>query len=196
MNDTIFRIFAALIMLVMVGISGYHRTRANRIGGEKISIKEEGLAITIPLRLLGLALWMSVFAWLINPAWVAWARIDLPEWARWLGVAMGFLSDMLGYWIFTNLGTNVTPTVVTRKTATLVTSGPYRWVRHPLYSMGIIAFLGFALIAENWWIALVGLLAFVFLAIRTRKEEANLIARFGDAYLAYMQRTGRYLPKV
>jgi protein-S-isoprenylcysteine O-methyltransferase Ste14 len=159
-------------------------------------LKEEGLAITTALRLSGLALWVSVFAYLINPAWVAWARIDLPEWARWLGIGMGIACDFFAYWIFSNLGSNVTPTVVTRKTHTLITSGPYRWIRHPLYSMGIIAFLGFALIAENWLIALLGLLTFPILAIRTYKEEDHLIERFGEAYLEYRKHTGRYLPRV
>jgi protein-S-isoprenylcysteine O-methyltransferase Ste14 len=194
MNDLLFRILAALIIVIMLAISGSHRRRADRVNGGAVSLKEEGLAITIPLRLLGAALWLSVFAYLINPAWVAFGRIDLPEWARWLGIAMGVASDFLAYWIFTNLGNNVTPTVVTRQTHALVTTGPYRWVRHPLYSMGAMAFFGFALVAENWSIALLGALTFIVLAVRTRKEEANLIQRFGDEYRAYMRRTGRFLP--
>ena len=196
MNDTVFRVLATLLIMVMVSISVYYRRRADRLSGEKVSLREEGLTIAIALRVVGFGLWMSVFAYLINPAWVAWGRIDLPEWARWLGIIMGIVAVCLCYWIFSSLGTNVTPTVVTRKAHTLVTGGPYRWVRHPLYVMGIIAFLGFALIAENWWIALAGLLAFGILAIRTQKEEAQLIERFGDEYRAYMKRTGRYLPMV
>ena len=109
---------------------------------------------------------------------------------------MGVASVFLAYWIFSTLGTNVTPTVVTRQAHTLVTSGPYRWVRHPLYSMGAIAFFGFALVADNWSIALLGALTFLILAIRTRKEEANLIQRFGDQYRTYMKHTGRFIPLV
>ncbi len=196
MNDLLFRILAGIVIAVMLGISGYHRSRANRLNGGAVSLKEEGLVISIPLRLLGLALWLSVIAYLINPAWLPVGRMDLPEWARWLGIAMGVASDYLTYWIFTSLGTNVTPTVVTRQAHALVTTGPYRWVRHPLYSMGAMAFLGFALVAENWCIALLGALTFFVLAVRTGREEANLIERFGDEYRAYMRRTGRFLPLV
>ena len=51
-------------------------------------------------------------------------------------------------------------------------------------------------IADNWFIALLGILAFIAMAIRTPKEEANLIAKFGDEYREYMKRTGRFLSKV
>ena len=44
--------------------------------------------------------------------------------------------------------------------------------------------------------ALLGILAFILMAIRTPKEEANLIAKFGDEYREYMRRTGRFLPRL
>ena len=150
----------------------------------------------LTLRLVGLSLWAGVLAWLINPAWMNWSRLELPVWARWTGVVMGITANLLAYWIFKNLDKNVTPTVVTREEAQLVKSGPYRWVRHPLYTMGTIAYLGFALLAENWFIAVLSLLVFWVLAVRTHKEEAYLIEKFGDEYLEYMKHTGRYLPRL
>ena len=45
-------------------------------------------------------------------------------------------------------------------------------------------------------IAALGILTFILMAIRTPKEEANLIAKFGDEYREYMKRTGRFLPKI
>ena len=196
MNDTIFRTLAIAIILVGVSISMYYRSRAERAGREKIYLKEEGLAIAIGLRLTGLSLWLGVFAYMINPAWMAWARIDLPEWLRWVGVGMGALGDLLAYWVFSHLGNNVTPTVVTRSTATLVTSGPYRWVRHPLYLMGLIGYVGFGLLAENWFIALATVVTFGVMQFRIPKEEARLVEKFGMAYREYMQRTGRFLPRL
>lgn len=195
MNDTLFRIVAAVIFLITTGISTYYRSKAERAGGEKLSLKEEGPVITLVLRLSGLALWLTVVAFLINPAWTAWSRVDLPDAARWLGAALGTAAAATAYWVFSHLGNNVSPTVVTRKEHRLVTSGPYRWVRHPLYVMGFTAYTGFALLAENWFIALMAVVGLVFLRIRLEKEEALLIERFGDAYRQYMQRTGRFLPK-
>jgi len=100
------------------------------------------------------------------------------------------------YWLFSSLGKNVTSTVAIRKDHALVTHGPYRWVRHPLYSVGFVAFTGFSLLAANWFILATLLLAFGVLMQRTPIEERRLIERFGDDYLEYMQRTGRYLPRL
>jgi protein-S-isoprenylcysteine O-methyltransferase Ste14 len=196
MNDDISRILATIIFLIGAAISIYHRYKADRETGEMASLKDEGLLIFIPLRLFGLCGWLGIFAFILNPDWVTWSRIDLPEWARWLGVGMGILADLLAYWIFTNLGTNVTPTVVTRGKAYLVTNGPYHWVRHPLYVVGLISFIGFALMAENWFIALMAIIVFIILIIRTQKEETKLIEKFGDQYRGYMKHTGRFLPKI
>jgi hypothetical protein len=55
--------------------------------------------------------------------------------------------------------------------------------------------VGFALIAANWLILAAGAIVFLLLAIRSRTEEAMLLARFGDAYRTYKERTGRFLPR-
>ena len=194
MHDNIFRLLAVITLLIAISISIYFRSKAERVGRDKISLKDEGLAIMIALRVVGLAGWTSIFAYLINPPWMEWSRVDLPDWLRWLGLGLGMLGDVLAWWVFSNLGNNVTPTVATRKNAQLVTSGPYRWVRHPLYVMGLILTIGFALLAENWFIALAAILGFLLLAIRVRGEEARLIEKFGDEYRSYMKKTGRFLP--
>jgi protein-S-isoprenylcysteine O-methyltransferase Ste14 len=125
-----------------------------------------------------------------------WSKIGLPEWVRWLGVGVGILCALGVYWLFSSIGSGITPTSATRKQHQLVTSGPYRWVRHPLYTLGSSLFIAFGMMADNWFIALLGILAFVAMASRTPKEESNLIEKFGDEYLDYMKRTGRYFPKL
>ena len=196
MNDNLFRILAFVILIAGMVISIYHRRRADIQSGERVSLAGEPIILRLLLRLTGMALWLGVFVYLINPRWMSWSQIDLPEWTRWLGAGMGVLADLLAYWVFSNLGNNVSPTVRTRSEATLVTSGPYRWVRHPLYTMGMMAYLGFALLSENWFIALMAVIGFVLLVLRTPLEEAGLIEKFGDAYRQYMTRTGRFLPKL
>jgi len=196
MSDNIFRILAILIFLVGASISSYFRRKADLETGEKVPLKDEGWPMTIGLRITGITLWLCIIAWLISPQWMAWSQVDLPNWARWLGVLLGVLSLFLAYWIFRNLGTNITPTVGTRSSAQLVTSGPYRWVRHPLYVMGLVSYLGFALLAANWFIAVLALVVFIILTLRTPKEEAKLRERFGQEYQDYTQSTGRYLPRL
>jgi protein-S-isoprenylcysteine O-methyltransferase Ste14 len=195
MNEDIFRILAAIVLFTAIGISSYFRRKADRESGETISRRVDGTPMMNVLRLGGLVLWLSPLVYLINPSWMAWSKIGLPEWARWLGVGLGILCVLGIYWLFSSIGSGITATSATRREHRLVTSGPYRWVRHPLYTVGSSLFLSFGLMADNWFIALLGVLAFIAVAIRTPKEEANLIAKFGDDYLEYMKRTGRFLPK-
>jgi protein-S-isoprenylcysteine O-methyltransferase Ste14 len=193
--ETIFRFLAAMILFTGIGISSYYRHKADRDTGEKISRKVDGNVMMTIIKFFGLVLWFSPLAYLINPAWMAWSKIGLSEWVRWLGVGIGILCVLGIYWLFSSIGSGITPTSATRAQHTLVTRGPYRWVRHPLYTVGSSLFISFGIMADSWFIAALGVLAFTAMAIRTPKEEANLIAKFGDEYLTYMKRTGAFLPK-
>ena len=196
MNENTFRILAAIILFTGIGISSYFRRKADRESGETISRKADGTAFMTIIRIGGLVLWLSPLIYLINPAWMAWSKIGLPDWVRWLGVVIGVLCILGVYWLFNSIGSGITPTSATRREHRLVTSGPYRWVRHPLYTIGSSMFLAFGMMADNWFIAALGLLAFIAMAIRTPKEEANLIAKFGDEYREYMSQTGRFFPRL
>ena len=196
MNENIFRISAAVILFTCIGISSYFRRKADRDTGEKISRKVDGNAMMTVIKIGGLVLWLSPLVYLVNPLWMAWSKIGLPDWVRWLGIGIGVLCTFGVYWLFSSIGSGITPTSATRKEHKLVTSGPYRWVRHPLYTVGSSMVISFGMMADNWFIAALGILAFIGMAIRTPKEEANLIEKFGGEYREYMKRTGRFFPKL
>lgn len=196
MNETIFRILAALILFTGAGISIYFRRKADRDSGEKLSRSADGTPMMLVIRIFGLVLWLSPFVFLLNPQWMAWSKIGLPEWARWFGFGFGIIVVGLIYWLFTSIGSGITPVSATRKEHKLVTHGIYRWVRHPLYTVGSSLYISFGLMSDNWFIIFMGVVAFIVMAIRTPKEEANLIEKFGDEYREYMKRTGRFLPKL
>jgi protein-S-isoprenylcysteine O-methyltransferase Ste14 len=193
-DDQPFRwiLLAGFILFMPIGI--YHRLKART--GEKLDRRQEGLFILITLRLIGVAGVAGLIAYLINPACMAWAAVPLPAWLRWTGVGLALIAGLLLVWMFRTLGRNLTDTVVTRKQHALVTTGPYRWVRHPFYSSAALVILGNSLVAANGFFFAAGCLMFLLLVIRTRKEEENLIARFGDDYRNYMQRTGRFVPRL
>jgi protein-S-isoprenylcysteine O-methyltransferase Ste14 len=195
MNENAYRFSALAVFLAGAAISTYFRRKADRETGEKVSPTAEGYPILIALRLFGLTLWAGVFVYLLNPGWMAWSQVPLPAPARWTGLGLGILADLVAYWVFSNLGDNVSPTVATRRQHNLVTTGPYRWVRHPLYSMGMLAYLSFSLLAANWFLAILAVAVFIVLNFRLPQEEAALAERFGDEYRQYMLRTGRFLPK-
>jgi protein-S-isoprenylcysteine O-methyltransferase Ste14 len=194
-DDQTFRLVLILALAILLPILAYHRIRSQTTG-EKLDRRQEGLFILIGLRLLGLVCLIVLVAYLIDPALLAWSSLELPSWLRWAGVGLFVIAGALIVWTFVNLGKNLTDTVVTRKEHTLVTTGPYRWVRHPFYVGFAIVVLGISLITANWLFALGGAAAFVLLLVRTRKEEEKLIERFGDEYPRYMDRTGRFLPRL
>lgn len=190
-----FRILAAVIFVVVVAIGFSYRYRSEK-SGERISWAEEGAAIMISLRLAGLLAWLSIVIYLINPGWLNWSSLNLPTWTRWAGATIALICVPLVYWLLDSIGRNITQTVKTREHHELVTKGPYRWVRHPLYSVGTLLFIGFGLMASNWFIILVTLLCLGILMARLPMEERNLVARFGDDYRQYMTRTGRLIPRL
>ena len=196
MNENIFRILAAIILLTGMGISSYYRIKADKDTGETISRKVDGSTMMNMIKIGGLILWLSPFVYLINPAWMAWSKVGLTEWVRSLGVGLGILCVLGIYWLFSSIGSGISPTSATRQQHTLSTKGPYRWVRHPLYTVGSSLFISFGMMADNWFIAALGIFTFILMAIRTPKEEANLIEKFGDEYREYMKDTGRFLPKI
>jgi protein-S-isoprenylcysteine O-methyltransferase len=115
---------------------------------------------------------------------------------RWTGVGLIVIACGLLIWTFRCLGTNLTDTVVTRRTHALVLHGPYRWIRHPFYDSAALFTVAISLVAANWFLFLTGVGVFCLLVIRTRIEEENLVARFGDSYRRYMAHTGRFLPRI
>ncbi len=189
-----FRLALILGALAVLPIAATYRVRSHR-GGEKLDRRQEGLLILLTLRPAGLATAAGLVAFMVDPASMAWSSLPVPAWARWCGVGIAAVAGALLIWTFHTLGPNLTDTVVTRRVHTLVTSGPYRWIRHPLYTSTAFLVLGNALTAANWFLLAAGSLVFTMMVVRTKREESFLIARFGDAYRAYMARTGRFLPR-
>jgi protein-S-isoprenylcysteine O-methyltransferase Ste14 len=194
-DESRFRRVAALLFGLSAAISIYHRRKADQTSAP-VSWDAEGLPMLLALRGAGVALWLATLLCLIAPRAMRWAQLPLPVWLRWTGAGLGTALLPLEVWMFRSLGAGITPTVATRPDHRLVTHGPYRWVRHPLYTIGTGVFLAQSLISANWLVAVLSGLALRLLLLRLPKEEAQLIARFGDDYREYMQRTGRLLPRV
>jgi protein-S-isoprenylcysteine O-methyltransferase Ste14 len=87
-----------------------------------------------------------------------------------------------------------TPMVAFEKTTTLVTTGAYRYIRHPLYSSLLFLAWGIFFKAPDWPGGLLAAVATLFLVATAKVEEAENNRFFGEAYKAYMLQTKMFVP--
>jgi len=195
-QEELFRWFFIVIFVATFSISAYFRRKARR-SGEVISRVREG-KLSLLLRLLFAApLYLSFFAYMAIPGWMGWSAVSLPTWLRWLGVAVGFGMVPVLYWVMSTLGKNISETILTKEDHKLVTHGPYRWVRHPLYSVATVIFVFLGILAANWFIMVMALLIIIGMALVViPKEEAQLTEKFGAEYREYKKRTGMLAPRL
>ena len=151
MTDDMARIILLVGFAVVAPVGVYHRLRSRT--DERLDRRQEGWPILLSLRPLALACMVGLAAFLIEPSWMAWASVRLPNLARWIGVVFGLVAGGLLTWTFHSLGHNLTDTVVTRRNATLVIHGPYRWVRHPFYLACGMAVMANALVTANGYLS-------------------------------------------
>ncbi len=119
-----------------------------------------------------------------------------PAWAV-AGLALLLLGAALGMAAWRALGRWYAPDPAILPGQWLITSGPYRLVRHPMYTAQLLSLPALPLLLRSLWgLALSLLLIVPALWLRIREEEAILLAEFGDEYRAYMAHTWRLVPLV
>jgi len=112
-----------------------------------------------------------------------------------IGVALCLLAIPVGVGARHLLGRNYSPEPEILPEQTLTTAGPYRYIRHPLYTACLTWGGGLALLARSWWgLAIVALILLPPILWRMREEESLLLETFGDAYRDYMARSWRLIP--
>lgn len=114
----------------------------------------------------------------------------------WTGVALTFVGSILAIWARLLLGQNWSATVSLKTGHQLVRSGPYAYIRHPIYAGLLLAVIGTAMVLGEWR----GLAAITVFAIahglKARNEEQFLTAEFGEEYRQYREMTGFLLPRL
>lgn len=186
------RIFIGLVVISALSVSAYYRRRAGKTSGP---VRESDGAFRF-LRVIGLLFAAALLTYLVAPGWIGWASLSVPRAVRIGGAVLSVVSLPLLVWVFRSLRGNVTPTSATRVDHELVTDGPYRWIRHPLYTFAAMFWTGICLLTANWLLLLLLAMAILGVTRRTPLEEERLLDEFGDEYRAYTQRTGRYFPRL
>jgi len=190
-----YRAIAVMFFITAMSVSIYFRSRAALRNPEARQEGKSGPAMIAVRLTFVLGMLSFLIAYAAKPEWTRWASMQTPDALRIAGGLLVLTTIPCFLWLFRHLGKNVTPTANTRSDHVLIISGPYRWVRHPMYTVGIAFWIGMSFFTAKWFLFVFVGAALVFLILRTPREEANLVARFGDEYRDYQARTGRYFPR-
>lgn len=172
--------------------------------------REHRAAGIVPRHGLEKAIWWiwvpGIVAWNVLPA-LALRKNDkhllaLPQWALepWAlnlrsvvaGVLVLGLAATIVCWV--KLGKNWSIAVLPGEKTQLVTSGPYRWVRHPIYALSGLMMVCSLLILPTIPMAIIAAVHLALLNVKARNEERFLVTIHGDAYQRYQRAVGRFLP--
>jgi protein-S-isoprenylcysteine O-methyltransferase Ste14 len=128
-------------------------------------------------------------------AWVFPQRWQLPLFV--VGILLIVLGSLLRRYCWRTLGKYFTGDVKAMPDQPVITSGPYRWVRHPSYTAGMMMFIGIGLALGSW-------VSFVLLTVatiatysyRVAVEERVLLETIGEPYASYMKQRKRFIPYI
>ena len=124
-------------------------------------------------------------------------HVQLPAAARWGGLAFAIAGILLLRATHQALGRNWSGKLEIAEGHQLIVVGPYRRVRHPMYTALFCMAFAYSLLSANWIVAVANVVAVTLMYVmRVEDEEQMLIDQFGEEYREYMRRTGRLLPRL
>ncbi|MFH1218965.1 MAG: isoprenylcysteine carboxylmethyltransferase family protein [Candidatus Eisenbacteria bacterium] len=130
-------------------------------------------------------------------SYLPWFKIPHPHVAFYVGLGLLIKGSLVRRWCWRVLGRYFTAAVTVSAGQPIVDRGPYRWVRHPSYTGGIVMLLGVGIALGNWVSVALLLIEPCFIySYRVRVEEKALLATLGEPYRAYIARTKRFIPFV
>jgi len=147
------------------------------------------LPLLVAVTLLGPGRWFG-------DTWLHQRFVPQAEAIKVAGVALAWLGIALAIWSRHLLGSNWSSVVQLKQDHELIERGPYRYIRHPIYTGLLLAFLGTALKLGDWRGLVALAIVFVSFWRKLRLEERWLGEQFGERYAAYRQRTRALIPGV
>jgi protein-S-isoprenylcysteine O-methyltransferase Ste14 len=196
MDGMAFRILVPLVFVSYYAHRFYFVGRVRHPPGSVLRQPPEPGAPIVGVLLLAVVV-TSTAVYGFAPARMRWASLPMPEWIRWTGLGLACVAFALLGWAQSVLGRNWSIRVQVLKEHELVVTGPYRWVRHPMYSAGLLTNLSVLLLSANWLVGGSWLAMHVWqFAGRIPLEEDLMVQQIGDAYREYMRTTGRLVPRI
>jgi protein-S-isoprenylcysteine O-methyltransferase Ste14 len=118
------------------------------------------------------------------------------DWLELAGVALTYAGAAIAIWARFILADNWSARISLKVGHQLIRSGPYAYLRHPIYGGVLLAVLGTALQVGEWRGLLAILMVTISFTMKAKREEAYMNAEFGESYAHYRQSTGFLLPKM
>jgi protein-S-isoprenylcysteine O-methyltransferase Ste14 len=198
--ELVFKLIFLIQFAVLLVIRVLFGLRVRESGNDSWSVNKEAVdregkwsMVSRPMAFLGMMALVVLYT--AGSGELKWLVVPLPVWLRWLGVGLGIICLPLLVWIHHTLRDYWSTSLQLRNGHSLIREGPYRRVRHPMYTALILCFTGLSLVSALWPFMLVAGLSILFFSRVAGREETMMIAQFGDEYRAYMQCTGRFLPR-
>jgi protein-S-isoprenylcysteine O-methyltransferase Ste14 len=198
-SELLFRLIFTAVWLVFISTLSWVRLRAHGVE-HRPSAESPSRKPYVALSMLSPVWLVGIILYIFYPSAIALLSMPLPAWLRFAMVAVAVPAIPFVIWGYLAIGRNWVhaldaATFRDRKDQALVTSGPYRCVRNPIYLGCFAIVLALSLLAANWIILVpaVGIVVLIYRQIP--EEEAMLLERFGDPYREYSARTPRIVPR-
>ena len=174
----------ASIIFVLIRIK-FHQSEQTDLQ-EVSSTRERGVVLLFSTSLLVTHLW-----WIVNIESTHTLTIS-----QLVGACLMLGSLPLLFWVHHSLGIYFSARLVLQKDHQIIRTGPYQWVRHPMYSVGFLYLIGAGLLSNSLLVLIVPTGCFALLvAVRIRDEE-TMLESVSPEYKQYQLTTGRFIPKI
>jgi len=192
--EGVYRLLFLLTGIAMMAIRSYYQRKVLP-QHKKTSIKGKP-AHLIPGAIAALTTITFSLEYIIAPRTFGFAYpVNFPDWVRIAGALMLTCGLLLLWSAHFHLDLSFSSFVASSEGQPMVTTGPYAYIRHPIYTAYSMNYLGGGLLAANLVLTVIPALCFIWMiALRINEEERMLVDLFGDPYAAYMQNTPRFLP--
>jgi protein-S-isoprenylcysteine O-methyltransferase Ste14 len=177
--------WAAMAVYWLVGAAGTKKTEVNEAPASRI------------LRLMLLCLMFTMLLTdrlRIGP--LAWRFVPEQSWTRWAGTAITAAGLAFSVWARHHLGEYWSDKVVLKVDHQLIRSGPYSFLRHPIYSGVLLAIAGSALAIGEWRGVVVLAVMTINYWVKASREDRILSGKFGDAFDEHRRQAGFLVPKL
>jgi len=204
MSMSLFFRVAFLLLWVTFGVVRGYYGRKTKTHDSLVGIKEKlktaememGKGFKILTGIITVIGAIGLIMYLLAPPWWTWTQFPTGEWLQWIGIIVTIPPIFYLIWVHRHLDIQWSIALELQNDHKLITTGPYKSVRHPMY-LGIFLYtIGMILISSD-------LLVFLFFGFsiwvnyqRIPSEEQMMIEEFGDDYREYMKQTGKLFPPI